>query len=178
MICGAFKKVVCAGCSDCGAVWVEIEWDGRRLSLSGVEGPRQNGDCKGRCGQIVEAVENTQPPASWAARLCEIWRRWHLNDMRAGCAHQRAAGWDKRPIDPAKPLDSYGKHFEGQQTASWNMLVWIFRSEHPEGLLNEPCPECGHKYGSAWLFEPVPPDVVCFLRDLPDESDKYPWGNR
>lgn len=23
------------------------------------------------------------------ARIAEVWRRWHLNDMRAGCAHQR-----------------------------------------------------------------------------------------
>ena len=34
------------------------------------------------------------------------------------------------------------------------------RSEHPEGLLSKPCPTCGYPYGSAWLYDPLPPDVI------------------
>ena len=58
-------------------------------------------------------------------RLKDLWDRWHLNDMRAGCEHQRALGWT-----------SY--------------------DDHP----SEPCPECGYKFGSAWLFEPLPEDFM------------------
>ena len=104
-------------------------------------------------GQLRETVRQylTKPLISEEklARILEIWKRWHLNGMRAGCEHQRAEGWDERPIDPAKPLDSYGLHFPGQKHSSWNMLIWVRRDEHPEGLLSYPCPTCGYKYGSA-----------------------------
>jgi hypothetical protein len=76
--------------------------DGKgRLSITGVEGPTWNGDCIGGCGQI-EMHMNTEYLATlhyapgWdefsVAKLIAIWRRWHLNDMRAGCEHQRARG--------------------------------------------------------------------------------------
>ena len=40
-------------------------------------------------------------------RIHDIWERYHLNDMHAGCEHQRALGWenkgegyDKHPSEP------------------------------------------------------------------------------
>ena len=42
---------------------------------------------------------------------------------------------------------------------------------HPDGLLCKPCDVCGHKYGSKWLFRPVPDDIVEWLRQL---KDVYP----
>lgn len=56
--------------------------------------------------------------------LVELWDRWHLNGMRAGCEHQRARGW------------------------TWET--------HPSAA----CPECGYRFGSAWLFEELPGDFV------------------
>lgn len=38
--------------------------------------------------------------------------------------------------------------------------------EDPRGILCKPCPTCGHPWGSAWLFEPLPDDVVTFVRRL------------
>jgi hypothetical protein len=37
---------------------------------------------------------------------------------------------------------------------------WVMPSEHPDGMLCKPCPVCGYKYGSAWLYEPLPADVA------------------
>lgn len=54
---------------------------------------RTNEDCES-AGQIVDHIDPaTIVPADGLRlgdieRLCEIWRRWHLNDMRANCAHQ------------------------------------------------------------------------------------------
>jgi len=142
------------------------------LSISGVIGPRANGDAWGGCGQIdgelraaVERGDIADAP-SWLPQLLDIWRQWHMNHMRAGCEHQRDAEWNKRPIDPSRPLNYYiGR--------TWNMLVCVTRKEHPEGLLSEPCPVCGYKYGSAWLREELPADVITFLESLP-ETDKLP----
>jgi hypothetical protein len=91
---------------------------------------------------------------------------YHLNDMSAGCEHQRAEGWDERPIDPNKPLGSYGLHFDGQRQSSWNMLVWVRRDEHPEGLLSHPCETCGYRYGTSWLYQSIPADSLALAREL------------
>lgn len=50
---------------------------------------------------------------------------------------------------------------------------WTYELEHPEGELMKPCPVCGYKYGSAWLKEAVPAEVISFLESLP-ETDKIP----
>lgn len=52
---------------------------------------------------------------------------------------------------------------------------WVYPQEHPEGLLCKPCPVCGHKYGSRWLFKPLPPAVVQFLGSLPDADKSPAW---
>jgi hypothetical protein len=36
----------------------------------------------------------------------------------------------------------------------------IYQKDHPEGVLAKPCPICGYKYGTAWLFEPIPENVI------------------
>ena len=68
---------------------IKFTHDGR-LSISG--NIRDYGkQSMGADGQIADELLAHFPKR--AARLVEIWRRWHLNDMRAGCEHQRAAKW-------------------------------------------------------------------------------------
>lgn len=114
-------------------------------------------------GQCLEEVCRAFPNDAQAQSILDVWKKYHLNDMRAGCEHQRAEGWNVRPIDPSKPTNAYGKHFPGQRQDSWNMLAWVTRDEHPEGLLSHPCPTCGYKYGSAWLKEELPPEIVATI---------------
>jgi hypothetical protein len=142
----AFRKLLLPGLSLDGAVWIEVEWTGARLSITGVVGPKSNGDCRGSCGQCRDALDGAQirPAKGWSygsiAQLQEVWNRWHLNDMRAGCEHQRELGW------------TY--------------------DEHP----SEPCPTCGYKFGTAWRIEEVPEDVLVWLAALPETDKTYPWG--
>lgn len=154
------------------------------LTISGVEGPKRGGDCWGSCGQIDMGWR--EHPEHWTTKGADfndeqldefmtIWGRWHLNHMRAGCEHQRAEGWDQRPIDPSKPAGSYGRHFEGQQHPSWNLLGWVRRDEHPEGLLGFPCPTCGYRYGSAWKHEELPAEVIERLASFPASSLEPAW---
>jgi hypothetical protein len=62
--------------------------------------------------------------------LADIGDRWHLNDLSAGCVHQEVVWEDGR----------YGRQ--------------------PSLTATEPCPETGYRYGSAWLVEPLPEDVI------------------
>jgi hypothetical protein len=192
---------------------------GPRLSIVGVT---YTGTREHSAGQILDDVRRLLDtpgatlnyPREKIARLLEIWDRWHLNDMRAGCQHQRAR-WDTsepivfvtykqrsevltlaskvqrdaekrladgktvtyhpdelrlvnlpyqitRGVEEKPPSDfEYAEEKREKKTAGW-----VTPDEHPAGLLGKPCPVCGYKYGSAWLYEPLPADVVKFLEDF------------
>lgn len=76
--------------------------DGKfELSISGVIGPKSNGDALGGCGQIDMSLDVAaiSPAPQWSKtkikELLKVWGRWHLNDMNAATADMKAAGWDK-----------------------------------------------------------------------------------
>ena len=50
-----------------------------------------------------------QTQGSAPRALKDLWNRWHLNEMQAGCEHQRALGWisyEEHPSEPC-PVCSY-----------------------------------------------------------------------
>lgn len=94
-------------------LFLELRFDGSRLSITGVEGPKRNGNAEGGCGQVCDSLDQilTFEPgfnAEIVSRLKSVWERWHLNDMRAGCEHQRA--W---PIAQEVEIVTYKLNSEG-----------------------------------------------------------------
>lgn len=231
-----FTKVINPGSGEtCGGrrfqTYCEIKYkEGGRLSITGVEGPLKNGDCLGGCGQInLRCI--TKFASGWDAErlgaFMDTWQRWHLNDMQAGCEHQRKA-WDtgeelevieytwsktfyasRRAAENGtldaeqyliykelvKKVDSIvirsinhgeeypaelikellvGSHIK-EQSRERKQAGWVHPDEHPKGLLCKPCPECGYSYGSAWLFEEVPTEVLEYLQALPDSVATPAW---
>lgn len=77
--------------------FVKIEYENGKLSLCGVIGPMRSGDAKGSCGQCIDEIREGKPVEGWNRemldKLCQIWDRWHLNDMNPCCEHQRELGW-------------------------------------------------------------------------------------
>jgi hypothetical protein len=146
-------------------VTIDVEVEDGNVSICGtVWNPRRTDAYS--CGQNLDTIAKLLPHNKRVRRIVEIWRRWHLNDLKAGCEHQRAAGWDKLPIDPSQPTNVYGRFFPEQKQASWNMLGWVRPDEHPQGLLTKACPECGYKYGTEWKREEVPADVLAELEAI------------
>ena len=126
----------------------------------------------GSWGQVHELLDKLiaqgQYTTPWTKdkleQLARLWRRWHLNNLKAGCEHQRAARWEERPIDPTRPLHDYDAFVPGHpQTHTYNMLIWVRPEEFPGGLLTAPCEVCGYRYGSAWLYEALPVEVGEFV---------------
>ena len=79
-----------------------------------------------------------------------------------------------------KPLDDM--RYEPQKKTERNdgpteekALGWLKPEEHPEGILGKPCPVCGYKYGTSWLREEVPEDVLQFLYSLPNTTKQPAW---
>ena len=65
-----------------------------KLTISGVEGPLPSGNAIGSCGQLTLNIENLD--ADWTPGMLStftyIWDKWHLNNMRPTCQHQRELG--------------------------------------------------------------------------------------
>lgn len=148
-----------------GNLFVKVEFKDGRLSITGVEGPMSNGACHGSCGQIVmRDWDIDQYADGWddptVAKLREVWDRWHLNDLTAGSPAQEQYLRDN-PVKAVYPESDYTKASEA--------LAAVGLNPDPDYLHNgQP-----YKYGSAWLFEAVPDDVLEWLRSLPD-ADKTP----
>lgn len=52
---------------------------------------------------------------------------------------------------------------------------WVRPEEHPDGLLCKPCEVCGYKYGTAWLKEEVPQEIISKLESFPSASVSPAW---
>lgn len=89
-----------------GNAFVKIEYKDSKLSMCGVVAPLSNGNCLGSAGQCVDEIRNGSPTDEWTAemlnKLCDIWDRWHLNDMRPYCEHMRELGWAEHAQDKVK----------------------------------------------------------------------------
>lgn len=67
--------------------------------------------------------------------------------------------------EPKKPLYSGDKgHTEVKA------LGWLKESEHPDGLLSKACPVCGYKYGTSWVYFPIPADDEAIIYRLLKEG--------
>jgi hypothetical protein len=152
------------------SVFCKIDFDGCRLSIIGVEGPKLNGDAVGSCGQIVMHLLGHEkiitPAPGWThamiAQFLTVWDRWHLNDMRAGSPAQHA--WlESNPIDP-KDCAYPESHYD---VASARLAA--------AGLNPDPNFNGGYRYGSGWLSEEVPAEVIDWLRGLPDTDAQPAW---
>jgi hypothetical protein len=86
--------------------YVSIDWDGQRLSISGVT--IRKGGQFAHDGDWLGAGQNIDDLPAGNDRLREIWKNWHLNDMQAGCEHQRERGWTSYDLHPSEPCPVCG----------------------------------------------------------------------
>jgi hypothetical protein len=166
-------------------------------------------------GQCLDEIARLYPAHRQAQAVVTVWRRWHLNDMKAGCEHQRAGHWGEETLtlvtyrlrpevlrqqhalqhtklhalkaakvvgltdaeqrllrlpwevvrsgDPEEKDTAYGEHpgeeYEVHKTEQ-KTAGWVYGREHPRGKLSARCPVCGYCYGTAWMQEELPADVL------------------
>lgn len=125
-----------------------------------------------RGGQYREVIADV---ATWAGdwikatapRMVEVWERWHLNDLTAGTPEQEA-------YLRANPIAATLNHYE--------VSCIVLKAA---GLYEVPDPRDPSKlyaYGTAWLTEPIPADVLAEIRgwldaDLPAFTPPAPLAS-
>lgn len=140
------------------------EREAGQLCISGVEGPTRGGNALGACGQIDMHLKNEvakiAPALGWSHGLIReflaVWDRWHLNTMKAGTSAQEAHLKAIENEFPGYPMSHYDWACKRLDIA--NLLV-----------------DNGYKYGTSWLREEVPEDVLKFLKSLPDTDKQPAW---
>jgi hypothetical protein len=158
-------------------VFITVKFDEStgRLSITGVEGPLSNGNALGSCGQInMHLRESNRKDWRYNAgydsatmdKLLEVWERWHLNDLKAGTPAQEAfIDVHKHEFDR---LDWYGDACKMLQAV--DLLVAEHEPEQMVWGVGR-----GYRYGTAWLSEEVPSEVIEFLFGLPATLKTPAW---
>lgn len=153
------NKTVRIGKGPEGNVFCKIKFDGKKLSISGIEGPMRNGDCRGSCGQILDHITISEFADGWSKELANqfvsYWSDWHLNDMQAGTPKQTAFIENYKASHPDWRYD---------YTEVCNILK--------EANIYD---DDGYKYGTAWLSVEVPSEVIDFLDNLPETDIAPAW---
>jgi hypothetical protein len=84
------------------------------------------------------------------AHLVTVWKRYHLNGMQAGCAHQTIV-WETGPYGERRPSLA---------------LTPICPVQDADENVKKP-----YRYGSAWLVKELPTEVEEWVRALGDKLD-------
>lgn len=107
------KKIVRVGKCEDGNIFAKIELKEGNLSISGVIGPTRDGNAKGSAGQFIMSfkeydergymsLKDITPAPGWdratIKKFFDVWDKWHLNDMKAGCAHQVGPEWTHKSV--------------------------------------------------------------------------------
>ncbi len=170
-----FTKILHPGAVDVGyadgrkvAIFIKVIYnDDRELHLTGVEGPRVTGNCAGSAGQIDMHYtskfidEKVRLDKAWTRtqldKLLTVWNRWHLNHMNAGTTVQSAYLRHHR-VNVTYPKSQHDQDLDTLKAAGLN-----------------PDPDTGYEYGTAWLNEEVPTEVLDWLRALPETTKRPAW---
>lgn len=97
-------------------------------------------------GQNYDTISELFPSNKKVQRLVEIWKEYHLNDMKAGTKLQTEAlnKWRKENNIKGWDYDQAVEHLKS---------VDLYKDK-------------GYSYGSGWLYEPIPGEVIKELKSL------------
>jgi hypothetical protein len=155
---------------DGGRAFLEWELEDGRFSMSGEIWDRQGSDCVS-AGQCVDEIADSFPNDKKLQRMREIWERWHLNDMKAGSPAQEhwlkahAADWEhyqETAREAVKAGAEIMQHYQWAASALSGVGLNPDRSYRytGPGAANIRDEGAGYTYGSAWIKDELPPEIV------------------
>lgn len=115
--------------SICGSIWNSLHTD----IVSG--------------GQNIDEIASLFPHNERVQRVKEVWKRWHLNDLKAGSPKQEEY-LKNNPITSSYPESHYEK--------TCKVLAKKGLNPDPDYI----CSGKPYEYGSAWLKEKLPLEII------------------
>lgn len=142
-----FGKVDYEGAgSNRNTVEVEVKLEDGRLSICGGIWNSRHTDYLS-CGQNLETILSLIPSDKRLQSIVRVWRRWHLNDMKAGSPRQER--WlREHPIGAVYPKSHYEEACKALAAVGLNPDTEYLHEGKP------------YSYGSAWLKETLPAEVI------------------
>lgn len=110
-------------------------------------------------GQCVDRVAAYFPHNKKAERMVQIWKRWHLNDMRAGSPAQEEF-LRANPVTFTYPESHYEKAGAALAAAGINPDPNYLRDGKP------------YIYGHAWITEELPAEIVAEIESWSNAQDQ------
>lgn len=141
-------KIVRVGEVEGHFMFCGIQYKNGKLSISGVIGPKHNGDAYGSCGQIVGSfkgygkhgyydIDDIELAPGWSKELVkqffDVWDKWHLNNMRPNCEHQVGPEWENYEIEVVKYRLSYRCEHEIEKVIV-DDVGDVFKLDNVDGL--------------------------------------------
>ena len=114
------------------------------LSVSGGVWNRRHNDYD-TCGQIIEEIETNFCINDEIKEVVRLWRRWHLNDMKAGTREQ------SQVIE--KWLDNKDIRYDYTLACEYLKSIGLYEVR-------------GYKYGHAWLVELIDEKDLDSIRQI------------
>ena len=96
-----------------------------------------------RAGQCLDALVSYLKDNELFMKIYRLWKLYHLNDMKAGTPKQEAA------------VEEYLKnhYYDYDEVCAYLESINLLKDN-------------GYKYGSAWLYEPIPENDLKEIRKL------------
>lgn len=111
-------------------------------------------DFVGGGGQCLDRISKFYPENKDYQRLVEIWKRWHLNGLKAGTRKQ---------------IEVVNEFFPCSLCYDYDDVCGILKEKdlYEDGSFNERGKgEIPYKYGHAWLVEILPDDIKTEVAEL------------
>lgn len=146
-------KVAYSSSRKVNAVDLEIALTDGRLSICGNIWNAHHTDIV-TGGQIIDQIADLFPGNSQVQLIHSIWKKWHLNYMKAGSPAQECHLKKHSGEFPGYPVSHY----------EWASKLLAEAGLNPDpGYLHNGKP---YKYGTAWLRVELPADVVAYVEAL------------
>lgn len=106
----------------------QIDWELAQHREHGGALFSASGTYAGGGGQNLNEIAKAYPSDAKVQEIAAVWRVYHLNDVHAGCEHQRAEGWGEKTLTLIRysaPVMKPGEFYPSQSELEHSIKGWV-----------------------------------------------------
>lgn len=121
--------------------------------------------------EAIDEQDKARKAALSALRAGETFTPTTDQTFFAGLSYSLTTWTETPPKELAKYYEPSKSLFAGD-TGHKEIKArgWLREDEHPDGLLSKACPVCGYKYGTSWIYFPIPAEDEEIIYKLLNEG--------